>query len=318
MWDYTQRLAQALARQGVAVDTYNAADWSPRGIAELWKVIRTPGRIVHLQHPSAAFEGRAFPYFIPLAALGRSPVVTIHEFTRKRKAGKVLAIALFVFARHLIFTTATERDAACRYFPPIRSKTSIIPIASNIPLAPPRPWDTDLAYFGIIRPHKGVEEFLDVVERIDNRALKVRLIGQVPPDFTAYAAELFVRADKLGVELVLDRSDEDVAMLLSGVNMMLLPFPDGISVRRGSAIAAMANGALVATTPALKETATFRDICVTGNTTAEFAELVRANHSDPAQFAAQREGGRLYARSLDWDGISESHRALYRQLAPQG
>ena len=115
VWDYTQRLAQALARQGVAVDTYNAADWSPRGIAALLKVIRTPGRIVHLQHPSAAFEGRAFPYFIPLAALGRSPVVTIHEFTRKRKAGKVLAIALFVFARHLIFTTATERDAACRY-----------------------------------------------------------------------------------------------------------------------------------------------------------------------------------------------------------
>ena len=157
-----------------------------------------------------------------------------------------------------------------------------------------------------------------MVERVGDRALKVRLIGQVPPDFTAYAADLFARADKLGVELVLDRSDEDVAMLLSGVNMMLLPFPDGISVRRGSAIAAMANGALVATTPALKESDIFRDICVTGSTAAEFAELVQTNRSDPSHFAAQREGGRLYARSLDWDGISESHRALYRRLAAQG
>src|SRR6202022_567929 len=55
------------------------------------------------------------------------------------------------------------------------------------------------------------------------------------------------RAKELGVQLMLGLSTRDVSDQLSSAKLAYLPFPDGATAKRGSLIAALANGLVVLT-----------------------------------------------------------------------
>ncbi|MBW6526752.1 hypothetical protein KZ813_07875 [Sphingomonas sp. RHCKR7] len=212
---------------------------------------------VVVQYPTQGYGWSIIPHFVAIAfTLARRGTVTfaLHEFSSlSRKSQAALALASHVVGR-VIFTTEAERDRARRH--PLFSgsvPTSVVGIISNIPFGSAsssverRP--IDLAYFGHIRPNKGLEVFLDVMQALRARAptASLAMIGEIPAGYEAFGAMVTRRCNEIGCAMMLGRDDEAAARLLRQVRLLYLPFPDGVSARRGSVLAALGNDALVAT-----------------------------------------------------------------------
>jgi glycosyltransferase involved in cell wall biosynthesis len=317
--DYTGRLMEA-APPGW--EAFVERDWSWRAAPGIVRrlLARKPSAIV-LQNPTQGYGSILLPHLlIAIGGITRRyrSVLALHEFTSlSRKAQLALALAS-PFATHAIFTTEVERDAA-RAFGPFsrRLPTSVIGILSNIPRSPDqlafasRP--IHIAYFGHIRPNKGLENFLDVVAllRASDPGLVVAVIGEIPSDYEAFGAMVTERCRAIGATVILGLDDAAVGRKLAQVRILYLPFRDGVSARRGTALAGLANGAIVASrigaaTPAALGAAV---VACTG-TKSDVAVLRQAlAMPDDAAAALQRKGQEYIATMLprDWAHVT----ALY-------
>lgn len=148
----------------------------------------------------------------------------------------------------------------------------IIPIGSNIPVAPPSDYDRAtwraslgiapdtflIAYFGLLAPSKGVDIVLDALEVLRANpvcpALRLLLIGgaATTPQNRSYAAEVFAKIERAGLQpYVIKTGHVDAAVVsahLLSSDVVALPFREGASLRSGSLIAALLHGAAVVTT----------------------------------------------------------------------
>ena len=106
-----------------------------------------------------------------------------------------------------------------------------------------------VVYFGQIRPNKGLEQFLELANRsiASKRPFKFKIMGSVPGAHQGYMRSLR-SACSPAVDWALDLSFADVAETLAASFAAYLPFPDGASERRGSLLAALANGLPVLST----------------------------------------------------------------------
>ena len=180
--------------------------------------------------------------------------VVLHEFSGLSKKARFAATLMIRTAYEVIFTNSFEQKQAARIDKSIIQRSRVVKIASNIPVAamvpPLSERKYDLGYFGHIRPRKGLEAFLSAITQIRKQTSGVAcvLIGQVPAGFKSFAESIVAQCEALGVEVKLGLSDSDAAETLANVKAVYLPFPDGVSERRGTAMAALANGAMVLTT----------------------------------------------------------------------
>ncbi|QNM95043.1 glycosyltransferase family protein [Chitinimonas koreensis] len=310
--DYSHALRQGFDAAGWRAEVYCRKDWRLASLPGHYRALRGSAAVLNIQHPTAGYGGSAVPYLLCALPLKARKVVTLHEYTRKGRAGKLIAQLFFAFADRVVFTSEFERDAALRVAPWLRRKAAVIPIGSNIPMHDPRPAETDIAYFGLIRPGKGIEEFLAVLAAAQlPGGTRIRLIGQVVDGFEAYADTVAAQLAALGGEMVPNRSPDEVAGLLSRTRVALLPFPDGISQRRGSALAAMGNGALVLSTPSQDDPALFEGICLAEPTIDRLARRLEAVLAEPDAWRAVAEAGMRHARQLSWEGIARAYQALF-------
>lgn len=309
--DYSAQLLQGFRAVGVDAECYANRNWRLDQIGNHWRHLRKTRGLLLMQHPTAGFDKRLAPFLIWPLLFWKRKVVTLHEFSKKSLIGKLLCYAFFLFSFRVFFTNKTERDDALRFAPWLKRRSAVIPIGSNIPFTARRAPEIDIAYFGLILPGKGIEEFLDVIERLENReTLRIQLIGQIFKGSETFADEVFARLTQLGASVTLNASPTEVAEHLATARLVLLPFPDGISSRRGSVLAAMGNGALVVSTTSRGELDIFRERCLMGDTPEQLAALVTEALANPQKFAALASAGQLYARSFDWREIAMQHLAL--------
>jgi glycosyltransferase involved in cell wall biosynthesis len=143
----------------------------------------------------------------------------------------------------------------------------LIPIGSNIAVAPPEHFDraawrarlgigadeTLLAYFGLISLSKGLDTLLDALARLPAR-FRLVVIGGVAtaPEDRAYADAIRQQIVRLGLDqrvtVTGHCAEADVSAHLLAADIAALPFADGASFRRGSLLAALAHGLAVVTT----------------------------------------------------------------------
>jgi glycosyltransferase involved in cell wall biosynthesis len=156
-----------------------------------------------------------------------------------------------------------------RFHPPSPSPQPLllIPIGSNIPVAPPpdydrsawrarlglAPTDTLVCYFGLISRSKGLQVLLDALARLPARFRLLVVGGEATqPQDRAYADEIRRQIEALGLHERVNISghcDADkVSAHLLAADLAALPFADGASFRRGSLLAALAHGVPVVTT----------------------------------------------------------------------
>jgi glycosyltransferase involved in cell wall biosynthesis len=150
---------------------------------------------------------------------------------------------------------------------PLRHPLALIPIGSNIAVAPPEHYDraawrarlgigadaTLLAFFGLISRSKGLDTLLDALARLPARFRLVVIGGAATaPEDRAYAAAVRQQIARLGMEqrvtITGHCAEADVSAHLLAADIAALPFADGASFRRGSLLAALAHGLPVVTT----------------------------------------------------------------------
>ncbi|HSD85284.1 MAG TPA: glycosyltransferase [Anaerolineae bacterium] len=256
--------------------------WGVRCWGEIAEVAkREQFDVLSIQYEPAAYAMRIGVNFLPSAWVRRLikvPIVTtFHDLLVPYlfpKAGSLRWKIVEYLARHsdaVIVTNGEDRARLANLPSPIPNLDTI-PIGSNIdPLKKGkfdraaerarwgiRPAERVLGYFGFLSLSKGGSDLLQALKALIDQDLPIKLLliggrtGSSDPTNAEYAAQV----DQL-VELL--RMQErviatgylepvDVSRALGACDVLVLPYVDGASLRRGSLHAAIAHGRAIVTT----------------------------------------------------------------------
>lgn len=304
--DYTFKLVEELRVQAEQVDVFKSDARSFFKFLKMSLLALFKGnKKLIIQYPTAGYGKSLMPHLVCVLGrvLGFDVVVTLHEFSTLSAKARVAAKLFFAFSSKIVFTHQGELDALGGG---AKSKSVVIPIASNIPEANPAAVKSyDMGYFGMIAPGKGIEDFISVCRAMPP-ACKAFIMGQIPHYFKDYADEIIRECQKENIDILLGKSPEEVAEYLSVLRFAVLPFPDGLSPRRGSALAAMLNSALVVSYRSPEFGAIFDDLVVPCSGIEDMklkvASLV-SDGFDGDKIAKAKE----YARALSWAGVARKY-----------
>ena len=221
-----------------------------------------------------------------------------------------------------------------------------IPIGSNITARRLSPQERDewrrqagyaggdfvLAYFGFLNRSKGGLTLIRALHRLaqvrpDMHLLMIgEQVGASDRTNDAYWQEVQALITQLGLEGRVrwtgNLPDAEVAAALNACDVLLMPYTDGASLRRGTLMAGLANGcAIITTTPQapLPELQGGRDLLyVPPEDDGALAAAVLRLAGDNALRASLGEGARQASSQFGWDAIARAHLAQYARVAPQG
>lgn len=221
-----------------------------------------------------------------------------------------------------------------------------IPIGSNITARRLSPQERDewrqqagyaggefvLAYFGFLNRSKGGLTLIRAIHRLvqvrpDMQLLMIgEQVGASDRTNDAYWQEVQALIAQLGLERRVrwtgNLPDAEVAAALNACDVLLMPYTDGASLRRGTLMAGLANGcAIITTTPQapLPELQGGRDLLyVPPEDEAALAAAVLRLAGDDALRASLGEGARQANTQFGWDAIARAHLTQYARVAPQG
>lgn len=254
--DYTCRLIEAAPSNW---QLFKEDDWSLKSSFGIFRrFLSLAPRNAIIQYPTQGYGWSVLPHILTIfgkVTKRYRSVWVLHEYMSLSKKSRLMLDFVSHFIDLVVFTTEHERDyARAQALFSDRVKTAVIPILSNIPrshdLLPFANRAIDLAYFGHIRPNKGLEVFLKIASMVKkfNSNLNVSVFGEVPAGYEQYACNIKRDCAENGIHIRIGLSDEAVADELANIKILYLPFKDGVSARRGSVLAGLSNGALIAAT----------------------------------------------------------------------
>lgn len=314
--DYTARLEECLRSAGVQVSVYTRGRWALRDGPSIARELRGIGAdVLHMQYPATGYGWKLGPQ---LSGLLQPLAMTIHECSQAHLLRRLSLYPFALRAPRIIFTNEHEQAYCERFAPWIKSRSTLIPIGNNVPLATGHiaRLSNVVTCFGLIRPQKGLEQVLEMARVLKKRgsALSVRMVGTVMPGYEDYYRRLRAEAQDLPVTWVLGLDGEPLSRALAETEVAYLPFPDGASERRSSLIAMLANKAAVITTRGLHTpSAMERAVLVAGSPEAA-ATLAEEMYSDSRRRTDQQARAEEYAVKFAWKNIAAEHIAIYQQL----
>lgn len=277
--DYSERLFKALNNSAYLLELFYKTNWRLRNLFLYLKEIKLKKPdLIHFQYPTEGYGYSFLPLFLMIFLPQKRIIITLHELSNRTLKARIFTIILLFFSHKIIVTNEIEHNYIKKLPLLNRKRVAIINIGSNIPksnnslkLFSER--QIDLAYFGHIRPIKGIETFISVANKlpeINNRAI----IGQVLIKYESYLAEL---QDKTkSIDFILNGGVSVTADNLANCKVMYLPFPDGVSARRGSLMAAALNGCVIVTTYSSDKVTNdfFEKYCYLVNDEAEAEKII--------------------------------------------
>ena len=183
-----------------------------------------------------------------------------------------------------------------------------------------------IGYFGFLNRSKGGVTLVRTLQRLVQAGRDAQLLmigdqlGASDPTNQAYLAEVGRLIGELGL---IDRvrwtgrqPDDAVSADLNAVDVLLMPYEDGASLRRGTLMAGLANGcAIVTTTPQapLPELLDGRDLLYVPAGDAEHAAQAVISLVDaPGRLQQMREAAYERSRLFSWEAIARRHIDLYQ------
>ncbi len=314
--DYALTLSKALRRQGLDAEILDHRDWSVGGTLRLAKRLHDiDPDLVQMQYPMIVGWRSLGPHATGfLSAIPQ--VVTLHEFSSFDRLRRASLGAFAARASKLVLTTDFEAARFLSRFPRARAKTSVIPIGSNVPFRPRTDrtaTQRNIIYFGQIKPLKGLEQFVELVELATarQRPWTFQVVGAPVTWAGDYLAEMQRRLAGTRTEWLLDRGDDEAADLLAGASAAYLPYPDGVSERRGSLIAALGNGVPVVTTHGEFEPTDIGETVLFAADAAQAEARIEALLEDGDATTRLRDAGPRYVERFSWDRIAANYHAIY-------
>lgn len=302
--------------------------WGPR---DVWRVARFARRsnhdVIHVQMPSEPYGKAVSPGLLPilLRAMGcRKPiVVTVHEFKRRSRLGKLRTTLTCVPAQRVVTIDDCNRDIFPRG---IRAKTEVVLVGPNLAIRDPPPVEraggaTTFGYFGAVRATKGLEGLLRAyaIARRTDPGIQLVVVGIVDRAFKDAVVDPLMR--DLGVDAAVKFTggiDEDkLQATLLEIDVGVLPFPDGLSGGRTSFVALAALGIPIVTSPPC--CATMRDLRHAGVTYAPsedyaaFAREMIAFSREESRLREARTAAFAAKDQFSWRDISERHLRVYEE-----
>lgn len=189
--------------------------------------------------------------------------IRLHEFTMCRFARKMLTYPLVWFCHHLDTPSYVEYQALTKKYGRKVMKSSI---GSNIHWRKEqkikRCVDGDkikLAFFGGIYPGKGIEKLIDIWSKLEKEypeQYEYQLLGGFPTGLTNafddYQTKIkhLLKTDNLLEKITISGflPEEDIEQWLDDVDIAVLPYEDGLTLRRGSFLAFLCRNVAIVTT----------------------------------------------------------------------
>lgn len=256
--------------------------WGLRCWGEIANVVREKQLdVLNIQYEPAAYAMRVGVNFLPGAWVRRNiqlPIVTtFHDLLVPYlfpKAGPLRWKVVEYLARRsdAIIVTNEEDQTRLSHLQRLTPTLYTVPIGSNIDPGTVgdfdrleerarwgvRPDEQALGYFGFLNLSKGGSDLMQALKVLSDRGLPVKLIliggrtGSSDPTNAEYAAQVEQLIESLGVkERVLATGYLEppaVSRALRSCDVVVLPYVDGASLRRGSLLAAIAHGQAIVTT----------------------------------------------------------------------
>jgi glycosyltransferase involved in cell wall biosynthesis len=323
-----------------SIRSWNAAAF---GAIQQWAAAHRPD-VINIQYEAAAFKMAQMVHLLPWL-LRRYPVVTTyHDLLVPYlfpKAGSLRNKALLLVAQTSDAVIVTNRQDAlqlelARGLPPVHT----IPIGSNIPDQPPTDyqhdaWRTQLGippeamlagYFGFLNVSKGVDILLEGVAGAIQQGLDLHLlmiggsIGSSDASNTQQAREVEALVHNLGLESRIYWTgfvdNPLVSANLHACDMLLLPYRDGVSYRRGSFMAGLTHGSAIITTRPQVELPELHDgehIRLIAPDAAQLTAAICELASDPAMRLKLGANARELSTLFSWNRIAAQTVAVYEQ-----
>jgi glycosyltransferase involved in cell wall biosynthesis len=249
--DYSERLFNELKTKFNFFELFYKANWSLNKLFPYLREIKSKNAdLIHFQYPTEGYGYSFLPLLLMLFLPKKKLIVTVHELSNRTFKARLFTMILLFFSNKIIVTNEIEY-AFLKKTPILKGKQIfIINIGSNIPrskyggriLAERK---IDLAYFGHIRPIKGLESFVTVANKFSSTK-KCVIIGQNLSQYQPYLKKLQTKSEN--IDYILNGAAPETADMLCECKIIYLPFPDGVSSRRGSLMAASLNGCVIVTT----------------------------------------------------------------------
>ena len=182
-----------------------------------------------------------------------------------------------------------------------------------------------LGYFGFLNASKGGLTLIESVAALAGEGWDVHLlmigerVGASDETNFNYLQRVEASISDHGldgrVQWTGHQSDAEVAADFNAIDVLVMPYEDGMSLRRSTLTAALANGCAIVTThpqaPTPELAADSDLLLVPPRDAAATAAAVRRIAADPGLAADLRANARRAARQFSWDVIAARHLEMY-------
>lgn len=344
---YTQILARELVRQGEQVFLFSSVRaqsddlplvnrvqrWgisSLRSLADWAQTERLD--IVNMQFQTAAYRMSPWIHFLPDFLRSVPVVTTFHDLRYPYlfpKAGRLRGWIVMRLARRSAGVIVTNHEDLAR----VQNLPfhALIPIGSNIletlsnfnaqrwrEKINVEPDDFLLAYFGFLNRSKGAKVLLDSLAALRRENIPAHLVmigdsaGSSDPTNRVYAAEIETQVSSLNLTPYVHRTgfvdEQAVGAYLKASDVVVLPFLDGASYRRGSLMAAVRYGCAIVTTTPTINIPTFKHennlLLVPPNDTRALTSALRRLYQEPELRSRLQAGTAQLSACFDWSQIA--------------
>jgi glycosyltransferase involved in cell wall biosynthesis len=245
----------------------------------------------------------------------------MHEFTYV-KLWRKIAILPFIFLANKIVSVTNEQIKKFPRF--LTKKMKFIPIASNLDSSFIEMSNSNekdefaISYFGVFYPAKKVENIIEAFSVFlgnnDERGNYVlKLIGGVHSahrNYIEYLKNLISTKNmESKVEWYLNAPDNEVVSLLGETNVCVLPFEEGVTMRRSTFLTAISMKIPTITTNG-KDTPLILNECKSilyANNPNEIAERIKEVEVDYSEYVTEASKSKEVLGLKNWDEIGEEY-----------
>jgi glycosyltransferase involved in cell wall biosynthesis len=327
------------------VERWDFSSWSQ--VAKLLR--RTKAEILNIQYQTAAYQMHPAVNFLPwrLRVLRDRPgiVTTFHDlklpylFPKSGPVRRWVTSALIRGSDATIVTNVEDRMQAEAYAP---GSLHLFPIGSNIdPQAPQgyvrekwrqrrgvHPDETLLCYFGFLNESKGGETLFRALAQLVASGERAKLlmiggrVGSSDPTNVAYLRKMEALIDELGIADHVSWTDyvdtPEVSAGFWSSDICVLPYRDGVSFRRGTLMAALADGApIVSTSPRLDVAEIIQNEnmgLVPPDDEEALADRITEVAESPELRKRLARGAAELSKLFSWEGIAENTMKVYETV----
>lgn len=313
--DYTYRLVSELKKdKEIEVEIFKLGNFSFKELLSIIKYLRANKKNIKImQYPTLGYGWSVLPQILSICFY-KNMYINLHEFSQRKLKAKLATLLFFYSKSYIIFTTEDEYQEGIRYKQSLKNNSFIVRIGSNIDFLNNVKKINDLIYFGIIMPDKGIEDFIEVVKEIrkTNKNDKILLIGRKQQQNRVYFEKIFNQCKQYDIELLVDYSDKKVAEILAASKVSFLPFPDGVTFRRGSLLACLGNKVNVISyiNKSTNDYKLIEKICYLIENKKEFIELYNKLKKDDQNMIFETESYQTFIKSIEWKEIANKIKSI--------